>query len=105
MTQATLDQKIVEQVGEDVARVIVQKIGDFRQLDGLEIEVIGYYIWLGGNTREHKEELKDSGCIWHSKKMRWTWVPKGLRRTKGRGSGTDINRIRGRHGSVLVDAA
>ena len=105
MTQATLDQKIVEQVGEDVARDIVRKIEYFRQLDGLVIEVIGYYTWLGGNTRKHKKELKDAGCIWPSKKLLWTWVPKGLRRTKGRGSGTDINNIRTRHGSVLVDAA
>ena len=38
------------------------------KLDGLEIELCGSWLWIGGNTKEHKEALKAAGCRWSNNK-------------------------------------
>ena len=43
------------------------------KLDGLEIELCGRWLWIGGNTKEHKEALKAAGCRWSSTKKLWSW--------------------------------
>ena len=43
------------------------------KLDGLEIELAGAWLWIGGNTRAHKEALKAAGCRWSSNKKLWYW--------------------------------
>lgn len=42
-------------------------------LNGLEIEICGNWIWVSGNTREHKTTLKSNGFMWASKKEMWYW--------------------------------
>jgi len=42
-------------------------------LEGVEIELMGLWVWLTGNTREHKETLK----TWNeSHANKWKWSPK-----------------------------
>ena len=55
---------------------------DFKQiievlihLDGLEIELCGCWLWIGGDTKRHKDALKKAGCNWCSKKKLWSWHP------------------------------
>ena len=43
------------------------------RMDGLEVELCGSWLWIGGNTREHKDELKAAGCRWSSNKKLWYW--------------------------------
>ena len=50
------------------------------KMAGLEIEVIGCFVWVGGNTKEHKDELKVVGFKWHSAKKLWYKSPEGYRR-------------------------
>lgn len=50
------------------------------RMQGVEIEVIGCFIWLSGNTREHKDEIKAMGFKWHSKKKMWYKAPDDYRR-------------------------
>ena len=42
-------------------------------MDGLTVELCGRWLWIGGNTREHKDELKACGCRWSSSKKLWSW--------------------------------
>lgn len=42
-------------------------------LDGLEVELCGSWLWISGNTREHKDALKTAGCGWSSNKKMWYW--------------------------------
>lgn len=37
-------------------------------LKGLEIEICGNWLWIGGETKENKDALKGAGCRWASKK-------------------------------------
>lgn len=42
-------------------------------LSGVNVELCGSWIWISGNTKEHKEILKQMGCKWASKKSMWSW--------------------------------
>lgn len=37
-------------------------------LSGVVYEVIGNWIWISGDTKEHKDTLKEMGCKWAAKK-------------------------------------
>ena len=67
-------------------------------IDGLEVELCGCWLWIGGNTREHKEELKAAGCRWSSGKKLWYWhhVEDGSRYHRGKKS---MQQIRFKYGS------
>lgn len=40
-------------------------------LDNLTIEIVGQWLWVSGDTKEHKEKLKELGFKWASKKKMW----------------------------------
>lgn len=69
-------------------------------LKGLEIEICGNWLWIGGNTKENKETLKAAGCKWANKKKLWYWHAgewvKKVRRT------LTMDQIRDLHGSEKV---
>lgn len=50
-----------------------------------DIAVIGAWIWVLGDTKPVKEELKAVGCMWHAKRVAWYWRPekqKAYRRSR-----------------------
>lgn len=68
-------------------------------LHGLEVELCGSWLWIGGETRENKNALKAAGCRWSRKKGMWYWhhAENGSRFSRGRYS---MDQIRDRYGSV-----
>lgn len=40
-------------------------------LDGVEIELVGSWIWLNGNTYEYRDIIKAAGYFWSSKHKKW----------------------------------
>lgn len=48
-------------------------ISELVTLKGLTVELCGSWIWISGDTREHKDKLKSIGCRWASKKKMWYW--------------------------------
>lgn len=69
------------------------------RLDGLEVELCGSWLWIGGNTRQHKDKLKEAGCRWSSNKKLWYWHHAEEGHKWHRGSKT-INQIRAKYGSA-----
>lgn len=72
-TQAAEDatgrtQATTESAGDFIA-IVSLLLG----LDGLEVELCGRWLWIGGETRKHKEALKAAGCRWSSAKKLWYW--------------------------------
>lgn len=49
-------------------RKTLEKIINF---NGIEIEIIGQWIWVSGNTYKYKKELKEYGFKWASQKKMW----------------------------------
>lgn len=67
-------------------------------MTGLEVELCGSWLWIGGNTREHKDELKAAGCRWSNNKKLWYWhhAEEGHKWHKGSKS---MSQIRNKYGS------
>ena len=41
--------------------------------DGVQIDIVGSWVWLTGNTFEHKDTIKALGFKWANKKKAWYW--------------------------------
>lgn len=39
----------------------------------VEIEIIGTWVWVSGDTKPIKDQLKEAGLRWHSKRLMWYW--------------------------------
>lgn len=53
--------------------------------EGIEIDIVGSWVWVTGNTYPHRETLKAAGFMWAAKKQAWYWRPeeeKGKRRSR-----------------------
>lgn len=67
---------------------------------GLNIEICGACIWISGNTKPHKDILKNSGFFWSPKKLRWYFRPADY---KSHNRGTwSMDKIRNTYGSTRV---
>ena len=44
-------------------------------LPGLTYEICGAWLWVGGNTKEHKDRIKEAGFKWASRKKLWFFRP------------------------------
>ena len=74
------------------------------KLEGIEVELCGSWLWIGGNTKEHKDALKAAGCRWCSKKKLWSWHhPEEGQRYSKRGN-KDMSYIRTKYGSQTFQA-
>ena len=81
---------------EEVAEVLRVKIEFALNLEGVEVELMGFWVWLTGNTKEHKEAIKaNGGWKWAKNKEAWFFagVPSFNRHEK------TLDEIRSMHGS------
>lgn len=79
----------------DLEKIISQVL----RFENIIIEVVGKWIWISGETKEIKEDLKNLGFKWASKKKMWYFGE--LKKTSNRRE-TDINQIRATYGSQTV---
>lgn len=78
-------------------RAVIEKIIN---IPGIIIELCGSWIWVSGDTRSHKAELKSAGLYWASKKKMWYWrAPEDAHH--GRSSAT-MSHIRTKYGSERI---
>ncbi len=66
----------------------------------LNIEICGAWIWVSGNTRVVKDQIKTAGYKYASKKKMWYFRPEGYK-SKNRKSWS-IDKIRREHGTRAV---
>ena len=62
---------------DEKLREMLNKIIHF---NNVEIELIGAWIWVSGNTYAHKKELKTLGFKWASQKKMWYWHSEAFRK-------------------------
>ncbi len=66
-------------------------------LPALVIEICGSWVWVTGETRQHKDTLKEAGFKWAAKKKAWYFRPEEFSsRSKGTKS---LEEIREKYGS------
>lgn len=78
---------------------IIDKIITFK---GVLIEIIGSWIWVSGNTKPYKDQLKEIGFKWSKSKSAWYYT--GQTVFVKRKGGYSMNSIRNMWGSTVVDA-
>ena len=78
-------------------RQVIEKI---IHLPGIVIEVVGNWIWVTGDTRPVKDELKAAGLYFATKKCAWYYRNEGF---KTRGNGAPLEQIRRRYGSEIIN--
>ena len=70
-------------------------------IDGITIEIIGSWVWIGGNTYPVKEQLKEAGFLFAPNKKLWYWHPGEFRKFKNKELSMD--QIRKQYGSKIVN--
>lgn len=68
-------------------------------LPGVVIELCGSWLWISGDTYQHREEIKKAGCKWASKKRMW-YFHEGEYTSHGKP--VEMSTIRARYGSATI---
>ena len=64
-------------------------ITELMRMDNIVIEIIGCFVWVTGETKPHKDQLKALKFQWHSKKLAWYLKPEDYRRKSRKDYGLD----------------
>ncbi len=71
--------------------------------DSIDIELVGAWIWVSGNTYACRKELKEFGFKWASQKKMWYWHSESFRKKSRKTLSMDD--IRNYYGSTSVKNA
>lgn len=82
---------------DEKLREVLQKIISFV---GINIEIIGSWCWIDGNTYSYKEELKDLGFKWANEKKKWYFHTEAFKKRSHKK--LSIDDIRNYYGSTEV---
>lgn len=85
----------------ETAAEFIEIIDKLIKLQGLTIELVGSWLWIGGNTKENKDALKAAGCRWSKNKGLWYWHHEQPGK-KWRKGNTTMNEIRAKYGSYVI---
>jgi len=82
----------------DIEQEILDKINELLNLKmkDVDIELIGTWVWISGNTKPYKEDLKKLECLWHSLRKKWYFRRRTYRRKY---SNLDFDYLRLMYGS------
>ncbi|MDP8042502.1 DnaJ domain-containing protein [Pasteurella atlantica] len=99
----SLDQDIEHTDNENsynASEKLAEIITELLKMSGLIIEVCGNWIWLDGETKTHKESLKELKFMWASKKKKWYYRPVEYK-SHTRGKTWEMEKIRETYGSNI----
>lgn len=85
-----------EETPEAFADIINKVVG----LDGVEIEIVGSWVWLSGNTYTHRETIKAAGFFFSSKHKKWYW--NGGHKKSKKHSKLTYEQVKNLHGCTKV---
>lgn len=76
-------------------------LSKFRRYPGLTLELCGLWIWISGSTKLYKDDLKNAGCKWASKKLMWYFAP--VEHRGKRHKPLEMSEIRQKYGSRIYE--
>ena len=81
---------------------LAETMKKLQEVDGINVELCGSWLWIDGETYEVREQLKKLGCKWSRNKQKWYWHDPDK---KGWSNGkTMMADIRAKYGSQYVKA-
>ena len=88
-----------EYTAEEFADIINKVI----HLDGIEIDIVGTWVWLSGNTYPHRETIKAAGFFFSSKHKKWYY--NGNTKKSRKHSRLTYEQVKDIHGCKTVKTA
>ena len=76
---------------------IIEKI----EMLPVDIEVIGSWLWISGNTYPHRQILKDAGLMFAPKKKVWYYRPEDFKSSNFQP--LEMDEIRHKYGSTKIE--
>ena len=98
LTKDFSDLKMKSHIKE--AEIFKDLIEKLMKLDGLKLEICGWYLWVTGDTKKHKDKLKEAGLYFARKKVAWYYKPEWCK-SNSRGQ-YSLDDIRSMHGSNVI---
>ena len=86
----------------ETAAEFIAVIDALMKLRSITVELCGSWLWISGDTRAVKEQLKAAGCRWASKKSMWYWHPADWK-PANRKTAT-MEHIRQKYGSKIISS-
>lgn len=93
----TYDNMKYDYAEDEKLREVFQSIINFV---GINIEIVGCWIWVDGSTYEYKDRLKALGFKWAREKKKWYFHTEAFRKTSNKK--LSMNDIRSYYGSTKV---
>ncbi len=82
----------------------IEIIEKLLHMGGLDVELCGSWLWIGGNTKANKDALKAAGCRWSNNKKLWYWHHAEEGSHWHRGNKT-MGQIRSKYGSQRFNSS
>lgn len=82
---------------DETPEQFINIINKLIRFEGIIIEIIGSFIWVSGNSKPYKEQIKDMGFRWSGNKKAWYLAPDDYKRRSHKNYSMDD--IRGMYGS------
>ena len=71
----------------------------------VNIEICGSWVWVSGDTKPHKEQIKEAGYRWQARKKMWAFHPADFKPSRRKGKSTwAMDKIRDNFGSQAVQS-
>lgn len=80
--------------------IVIEKL---LKIKGICIELCGSWLWITGDTKPVKDQLKAAGCYYAPKKRCWYWRPATEKSYRSRGN-YELPEIREKYGSAEIRA-
>jgi len=93
----TKDGKTYTKATNETADTFKDLISELMKMDDITIEVIGCFVWVTGNTKPYKEQLKSLKFQWHTKKIAWYLKPEDYKKRSRKDY--DLDTIRTMYGT------
>ena len=92
---------------ENRAKRFMDIINDLLKIEGIVIEICGSFIWISGDTKPVKDQIKAirneafKNAQWHTKKEMWYFAPIWYHKVS---AGLSMDAIRNYYGSETFEA-
>lgn len=95
MTSEEFEKTIID---IEAYKVAIEKI---IMLEGIIIECVGSWVWVTGNTYEHRNTLREAQFLFAGKKKAWYFRTEEYK-VKNRNKNLSLDDIKNKYGSTLI---
>lgn len=86
---------------EPLTESIMKVYNAIKHLPGINIELVGCWLWVSGDTKAVKDSLKNAGFRWNRKRSKWSWHGGTYHKRSKRHA--NFNHLRAMYGATNLD--